>query len=303
MWLASGAAAAALATARRSGAQTADVIHVGVGQIESHAEAYYAQEMGFFTQRGLNVEIKPLRNGATIAAAVAGGDLQLGCSTVLQLTQARGHDLPFVIVAAGAVHDARGAHTVGLAVAAGSRITSAKELNGKTIAASTLNGLDQLVTAVLVDKSGGDSATLKFVELSPRAMVEALDGGRIDAASMEEPELSAAGTRIRSLGDGEDAIANRFVTTAYFTTTDWLAKNKGIARRFAEAIFAAGTWAMANPEKAGTVLQKYYSFKDARATQRFATKNDRAELGSLVKAAVQYKMAAPLIGGLVWDGR
>lgn len=303
MWIATACAAATAASTKRAGAQTGDAISIGVGQIESHAEGFYAQEMGFFTQHGLNVDVKQLRNGATIAAAVAGGDLQLGCSTVLQLAQARGHSLPFVIVAAGAVHDARFAHTVGLAVSANSRVTAAKELNGKTIAASTLNGLDQLVTSVLVDKNGGDSTTLKFVELSPRAMVEALDAGRIDAASMEEPELSGAGTRIRSLGDGEDAIASRFVTTAYFTTSDWLAKNKGIARRFADAIFAAGGWAMANPDKAGAILQKYFNVKEPRATQRFATRNDRAELNALVKATVQYKMAAPLVGELAWDGR
>jgi len=303
-WLALGSSAAASTAIGPAGAQTLDVLHLGVGLIESHAEGYYAQAGGFFAGHGLDVDVKQLRNGATIAAAVAGGDLQMGCSTVLQLAQARGHDLPFVIVAAGAVHDARFAHTVGLAVAASSHLASPRELNGKTIAASTLNGLDQLVTSVLVDKSGGDSGTLRFVELSPRAMVDALEAGRIDAASMEEPELSAAGSRIRSLGDGEDAIASRFVTTAYFTTGPWLAKNKSVARRFADAIFAAGAWAQANPDKAAAVLAKAMGSPDARATQRFATRNDPAELQALAKTAVQYKVAAPLrLEDLVWNGR
>jgi len=303
-WLACGAAAASGATLRPAFAQAPATLHLGVGLIESHAEGFYAQAGGFFAQRGLDVDIKQLRNGATIAAAVAGGDLQIGCSTVLQLAQARGHDFPFVIIAAGAVHDARFAHTVGLAVAAGSKIASPRELNGKTIAASTLGGLDQLVTSVLVDKNGGDSTTLRFVELSPRAMVEALDQGRIDAASMEEPELSAAGARIRSLGDGEDAIASRFVTTAYFTTGAWLTKNKPVARRFADAIFAGGAWATANPDKAAPVLAKAMNAVDARVTQHYATRNDPNELQALAKAAVQYKLAAPIrMEDLVWDGR
>lgn len=293
-WLASGATAFAAGVAgRRAGAQAPDVLTIGAGLIESHAEGYYAHDLGFFAQHGLNVEVKQLRNGATIAAAVASGDLQAGCSTVLQLAQARGHNLPFVIIAAGAVHDARFAHTVGLAVAASSRIAAPKELDGKVVAASTLNGLDQLVTAALVDKNGGDSSTLKFVELSPRAMVDALEQGRIDAASLEEPELSAAGARIRSLGDGEDAIAPRFVTTAWFANEEWRAKNAAVARRFAQAIFAAGAWAMANPEKAAPILQKYLGSADLRATQRFAARNDPNELSPLARAAVQYKFAAP----------
>ncbi len=303
-WLAFGGASVAGAALRPAFAQTPAVLHLGVGLIESHAEGYYALARGFFAQRGLDVDIKQLRNGATIAAAVAGGDLQIGCSTVLQLAQARGHGFPFVIIAAGAVHDARFAHTVGLAVAAGSRIANPRELNGKTIAASTLNGLDQLVTSVLVDKSGGDSTTLHFVELSPRAMVDALEQGRIDAASMEEPELSAAGSRIRSLGDGEDAIASRFVTTAYFTTGGWLANNKAVARRFADAIFAGGAWATANPEGAAPVLAKAMGTAEAHPTQRYATRNDTNELQALAKAAVQYHFAAPLqMEDLVWDGR
>lgn len=290
-WLASGAVSVAAATTHPAGAQTLDSMSVGLGLIESHAEGYYAHEQGFFTRHGLDVTLKQLRNGATIAAAVASGDLQAGCSTVLQLVQARGRGVPFTLIAAGAIHDGRIAHTDALAVAASSPVTAPRALNGKTVAVSTLNGLDQLVTAALVDKNGGDSSTLKFVELSPPSMLEALAQGRIDAASMENPELAEAGARIRSLGDGEDAIAPRFVTTAWFTTTDWLTKNPAIAQRFAQAIFDAGAWANANPENAALVLQKYLHFTESRATQRFATRNVQTELAPLAQAAVRYKFA------------
>ena len=291
-WLASGAATVAVTAAvRPARAQSLDAINVGLGLIESHAEGYYAQELGIFTKHNLNVTLKQLRNGATIAAAVASGDLQAGCSTILQLVQARGRTLPFSLIAAGAIHDGRVSHTVGLAVGASSKVTAPKELNGKTIAVSTLNGLDQLIASVLIDKNGGDSSTLKFVELAPPAMIEALAQGRIDAASMEDPELSAAGKAIRSLGDGEDAIAQRFVTTAWFSSTDWLTKNPAIAQRFAQAIFEAGAWANANPDKAAVILQKYLHFTEARTTARFATRNLQSEIAPLAQAAVTYKFA------------
>ena len=291
-WLASSAVTVAATAIRRpAAAQTPDAINVGLGLIESHAEGYYAQELGFFTKHGLNVTLKQLRNGATIAAAVASGDLQTGCSTILQLVQARGRALPFSLIAAGAIHDGRVAHTVGLAVAASSKVTAPKELNGKTVAVSTLNGLDQLIAAVLVDKNGGDSSTLKFVELTPPSMLEALAQGRIDAASMEDPELSAAGKAIRSLGDGEDAIAQRFVTTAWFSNSDWIAKNSSTAQRFAQAIFEAGAWANANTDKAAVILQKYLHFTETRTTARFATRNLQSEIAPLAQAAVTYKFA------------
>jgi NitT/TauT family transport system substrate-binding protein len=303
-WIASAAASAGALALGRPGVAQAAPIDVGCGLIESHAEGYYAQENGFFKKYGLAVQLHSMRNGAAIAGAVAGGDLQIGCSTVLQLAQARAHDIPYVIICPGGIHDGRFVHTAEIVVAADSPIASAKDLTGKVIAASTLNGLDQLATSVLIDKAGGDSSLTKFVEIPPSAMVEAMVQGRVAAASIEEPELSAAGNRVRRIGDGLDAIAKVFVTTSWFTTQDWLAKNKDTARRFTGAIFEAGTWAMANPEKAALVLQKYLNFKEPRSIQPFAVKRDFGATTALLSAATKYKMVAQInASDLVWDGK
>jgi NitT/TauT family transport system substrate-binding protein len=303
-WLGSGAAAlGAFALGTRAQAQTPAAINVGAGLIESHAEGYYAQELGFFKQRRLDVTMHTLRNGAAIAAAVAGGDLQIGCSTVLQLAQAHARGLPYVIVVPAGVHDGRYVHTASIVVAADSAIAGPKDLAGKIVAVSTLGGLDQLATLALIDRSGGDSSATRFVEIPPSAMVEALAAGRVAAASIEEPELSAAGTRVRRIGDGLDAISKVFVTTAWFTTNDWLAANKDVARRFSDAIFAAGAWAMANPEKAATVLAKYLNFKEPRSIQPFATKRDFGAMAALMTTAARYKLV-PAVNArdFVWDG-
>lgn len=285
-------------------AQTKTPLRVGAGNIESHAEAYYARANGFFVQNGLDVDVQSLRNGAAIAAAVTGGDLQIGISSILQLAEARGRGIPLIVIAPGALHDGRIAHTTNLVVGPNSPITKASELNGKVVAVSTLNGLDQIIVDALVDKNGGNSSTLKFVEIPPAAAADAVLLGRVAAAQLAEPELSAAGDRVRRLGDGEDAIAPRFVTSGWFTTIDWLANNKDVARRFATSIFAAGAWAMQNSEKAGEVLQKTLGFADKRATQTYATSRDIRELSPLLTTAVKYKVAAPISSSdLFWDGK
>jgi NitT/TauT family transport system substrate-binding protein len=305
-WLASSGAFAALAGAglrAPADAQTKSGLRVGAGNIEAHAEAYYARANGIFAQNGLDVEVQTLRNGAAIASAVTGGDLQIGVSSILQLAAGRGHGLPFVVIAPGAVHDGRIAHTTNLVVAANGPIVKPADLNGKIVAVNTLNGLDQIIVSTLVDKSGGDSSTVKFVEVPPAAAADAVLLGRVAAAQLEEPELSGAGDRVRRLGDGEDAIASRFVTTGWFTTLDWLAANKDAARRFSAAIFAAGTWAMQNPEKAGVVLQKALGLTLTRGTQVFATGRNIRELSPLLTTAVKYTVASPVsTGDLFWDG-
>jgi NitT/TauT family transport system substrate-binding protein len=285
-------------------AQTSAPLKVGSGLIEPQAEAYYAQEMGFFTKHGLDVAVQTLRNGAAIAAAVAGGEIQIGISNAVQLAQAHARGLPFVVIALGGIHDSRFSKS-GLLVAADSPIANASGLNGKIVSVATLNSLDQLAASVLIDKSGGDASSVKFIEFTPAAAVEAIVQGRIAGANIEDPEFSAsvATKRVRTVGDGEDAIGKRWVETAWFTTTDWLAKNKETARRFAAAIYDAGAWAMANPEKAAPVLQKVLGIKEERAEQRFATKTDLVELQRILDAAARYKYVPQTSAVvLLWNG-
>ncbi len=292
-----------LAPRTGASAQETPLIKVGAGLIEPQAEAYYAQEMGFFKKHGLNVQVQTLRNGAAIAAAVAGGELQIGISNAVQLAQAHARNLPFVVIALGGIHDSRFSKS-GLVVALNSALT-AKDLNGKVVSVATLNSLDQLAASVLIDKSGGDSSTVKFIEFTPAAAVEAIVQGRITGANLEDPEFSAGvgAKKIRTLGDGEDAIGKRWVETAWFTTSDWLSKNKDSAHRFAAAIYDAGSWAMANPEKAAAVLQKVLSIKEERAEQRFATKTDLVELQRILDAAARYKYAPQTSAVvLLWNG-
>jgi NitT/TauT family transport system substrate-binding protein len=305
-WLASAAGFAAASTLtsfpRPAAAQTA-LIHVGAGLIEPQAQAYYARAQGSFKQHGLDVELRTSQNGAATAAAVASGDLQIGVTSVLGFAQAREHGLPFIIIAPGGVHDSRFPGS-GVMVPPDSKLTSPKDLNGKTVAVATAGGLDQLITSVLVDKNGGDASTLKFVEIRPVQMVETLLAGRVDAACMEDPELSAARSRTRSLGDGEDAVGKLFVETAWFTTRDWLAKNEDAAKRFRDAIAAAGEWSMANPEKAAAVLQQDLKIERSRATQRFATRTNLEDFQVLLNAAAKYKFIQPVqASSLIWTTR
>ena len=60
-----------------------------------------------------------------------------------------------------------------------------------------------------MEKNGGDPASTKFVEM-PFPETGALNAGRIDAAVLAEPELSAslANGSVRVLGNCYDGIAN-----------------------------------------------------------------------------------------------
>ena len=304
-WIAAaGAAAGGFFVPRASFAQTR-AIKVAAGQIAPHAEAYFAQDQGFFQKYGLSATVSTFRGGAANAAAVAGGDMNIGVSSVLQLAQAHAHGIGFVVIAAGGDHESR-FRVADVLVPTASPLMSAKDLSGKTIGASSLSGLDELAVRAFIDRGGGDATSAKFVELPPVSQLAALQQGRIDACSMEDPERQAAlaSGAVRSLGDPEDAIAGVFAETAWFTTSTWLAGNKDIARRFAQAIYEAGAWAMQNPAASGAILAKYLKVENRESKQRYALTLRMRDFQSVLDAGAKYKLLPPLQADtFVWNGK
>src|SRR5277367_4525506 len=70
---------------------------------DTYASAYFAQDMGFFTKAGLNVDLQTMNNGAAITAALSAGSMDIGVATPVILANAYLHGIPIVIVAAGAI--------------------------------------------------------------------------------------------------------------------------------------------------------------------------------------------------------
>jgi ABC-type nitrate/sulfonate/bicarbonate transport system substrate-binding protein len=103
--LAAGAAAAPLLTAS---ARADDILlRMATINIDSTAQPYYTQDGGFFKSAGLKVDVQRFNNGQAIAAAVAGGALDIAVSNIVALTQAHAKNVPFVILAPGAVYLAK----------------------------------------------------------------------------------------------------------------------------------------------------------------------------------------------------
>jgi NitT/TauT family transport system substrate-binding protein len=288
-------------------AQAAPVkLRVGTGTVEADAQIFYAADMGFFKKNNLDVEIVKLRSGTTTMAAIAAGDLQCGIANVMSLGGAHQRNVPITLIAPGAYSDAAVATTV-FVVAPDSPIKMAKDLNGKTVAVISLGGLDQLAVDVWIDKNGGDLTSVKCLEVPPSGMAVALVQGRIACALMNDPELAQAleAKQVRPLANAYDAIAKLFLQTAWFSTPDWLEKNKETARRFADALVAGGQWGMANPEQAGAILAKWTGSKEAHTKTRFATKLEPALIQPVYDAGYKYKLIAGAVtaADFCWNGK
>jgi NitT/TauT family transport system substrate-binding protein len=250
------AAELASSAPRLARAQAENSIRLGTVAGDGYAEPYYAADEGFFARAGLDVDVQTFTSGAGITQAVTSGALDVGITNPISLANAVEHGLPLVFFAAAALYNPL---TVGFCVAADSPIKTAKDLDGQTIGTTALRDSNSLHVMAWVDQHGGDSSTLRLIELPFSAMAAAISRGTVAAAPIAEPLLSAgvrAGT-LRVLAHTMDVYGRNFMVGGYIAQRDWLAKNLALTRRFTEAIYATARWANAHQDESGKILTKY----------------------------------------------
>ena len=249
-----GAASLAAGTSRAR-AQTA-TLRIATLPIESAAQVFYAKDMGFFAKAGLDADIQTMQTSAAMAAAAASGAIDIGYSPVDSLATIHQKKVPVVIIAAANEYISP-SRNAALVLPAGSAVQHAADLNGKTIAVSNLRSLSENAARAWMDRNGGDSSTVKFIEIPFPAMLPALDANRIDAAWVAEPFLSAATKNGRAIEYGFDAISKRFLIGAWFTTAPWAGDHRDLVAKFGGVMRDTAAWANKNPGLSGAIVGKY----------------------------------------------
>jgi NitT/TauT family transport system substrate-binding protein len=233
-------------------------LRVAFQPYEYSAQVLYAHEMGAFTKAGLNVVLQEIAYGSAIATEVAAGAVDVGIATITTLAIAHSKKVPFVIIAPGAEFQISRAPTGFLMAGNQSGIKTAKDMSGKVVATPGLATMGDYGVRYWVDANGGDSTTLKFVEMPFSQMPAAFAAGRIDAAFIGEPYLDEAKHVARPLAREMDAIGKEYVITAWFSTVAWATAHPDLVSRFAAALGDASSWAAKNPAKCIDILSQQF---------------------------------------------
>jgi NitT/TauT family transport system substrate-binding protein len=250
--------AVALLAAGPANGQSGAVVRVSTNPIDSGAEVYYAQDLGFFAKAGIDAQIQPGKNGAAIAAAVAAGAIDVGYSDLGSLAKAHARGIDFAIVAPAAMWVSSAPVNV-IMVAKDSPIRSARDLNGKVVAVPGLGtGADYTVRDWL-EANGADLATIKFIELSYAAMPAAIAAGRIDAAHVAEPFIAVAKQNGRVLASADDVLGKSYLRTVWFANGAWAKAHPDLIAKFAAVMHDTARWAndKRNYPRSAAILVKY----------------------------------------------
>jgi NitT/TauT family transport system substrate-binding protein len=273
---------------------------------ESGAAPVYAKNEGFFDDAGLDVDLRLMNSGSVVLSAVAGGAADIGISNPVSLAAAYERGLAVTCIAP-TVYYLRTKPTSLLMVLRDSKIRTAADLNGKTIAVNGLKNTPQFATQAWIDKGGGDSKTVSFVEVPFSAMAEALKQGRVAAAFYAEPQLSEVRGSLRVLGDPYGAVAARFLTGAFFTMKSYAMQQPQVIRRVQEVLRKTAAWANSHPRETANILAKVQDLDVARvqrmARSVYAEQLSPADLQPPIDLAAKYGLlSAPLAAKeLIWS--
>jgi NitT/TauT family transport system substrate-binding protein len=244
----------ALLCPQAGGAQEA-TLRIATIPIDVGAEVFYARDAGFFKKAGLDAQIQPITNGGAIAAAVASGAVDVGFSNLVSIATAFKRGVPITIIAPAGLYSTKTPSSV-CVVAQNSPIKSAKDLTGKVFATNGLKNIAEFGPRAWIDKNGGDSSTVSFIEMPFPAMSAALAQGHIAAALLAEPSATEFKSSTRVLSKCFDGIAPNFMISAYIATTKWATAHPDLVQKFQQAIRETAAWANKNHDKTAEMLAK-----------------------------------------------
>lgn len=269
-------------------------IRLGGVPTDDLTPVYYGVQAGLYRKAGLDVQIVPTSSGTLATTAAVAGTYEMGKGSAIASMVAYLRNLPLVLVANGAIWDPKVPFNE-LLVAKDAAIKTGADLNGKTVGVPALNDLNSLVTSAWVDKTGGDSATLKFLEIPNSVAAAALAQHRIDADALQDPQLAAALATgdVKSIAEPYSAVSTHFVFGVYFANKDWALAHPQAVRAFTRITYQAAEYTNTHHEQTAEMMASITKIpldvfrKMARVES--ATSSDPTLLQPLIDAAAKYK--------------
>jgi NitT/TauT family transport system substrate-binding protein len=281
-------------------------LKIGIIPVDVAANVFYAQDLGLFAKAGLDVSLQPMASGPVLAQAVAGGALDIGISNVATIGAARLRGLPFRYVAPASVVQPGQKPTDVVMVLQDSPITPGKSMNGKTIAINGLKDLQEIEARGYVDRFGGDSTTIRFVEVPFPAMGGALQEKRVDIIFPTEP-FSTADTNVgKVIGNAFDGVGPRFMLLGWFASESWLAGHADVAAKFASVMRQASDWANSHHTETAQMLSNHTKMAPEVAAKivraNYGLTLDPTMLTPVLSLALRYGLIAQNVPAtdLIW---
>lgn len=199
---------------------------------------------GHFTDEGLTVNPTTSKSANDAVPNLMSGAQQIAVVDTVTFLQARAQGLPVKVVAGNGTQpsdgDAGFISAANIVAKAGSPLSSAKDLQGKTVAVPGLKTQSWMNIRAAVDAAGGDSSKINFIEATGPQMIDLVQQGNADAATASEPlGTSSVAQGKTKMVMSYDAPGNKGVpTSVYIATEEFIEKNPTTVQEFKTGLFA-----------------------------------------------------------------
>ncbi|WP_416235627.1 ABC transporter substrate-binding protein [Paenibacillus sp. SGZ-1009] len=229
----------------------------------NHTGLYVAQQMGYYRDAGLNVDIiQPGQGGAD--TLVASGKVPFGISYQESVTQARVQGVPLVSIAAVIQHN-----TSGFAAPVDRGIKTPKDMEGKAYGAWG-SPIEEAVMKSIMDTDGGDVSKVKSVNIGDADYFTAVKKG-IDFAwiyyGWTGIEAKLRGEPLDMLYVKDYSPSLDYYTPVIVTNEQQIQQNPELVKAFMSATAKGYEYAIANPDKAADILTKAVPDLDPKLVQ------------------------------------
>ncbi|HBW37988.1 ABC transporter substrate-binding protein [Desulfosporosinus sp. BICA1-9] len=220
----------------------------------NHTGLFVAQEKGYFSKEGLDVEFIQPSSSGNVEQLVAAGKSDFGVSHQEQVTTARANDVPILSLAAILQHN-----TSGFASPTSKNIKNAKDFEGKTYGGWGLPSEDAILKA-LMENEKADFSKIKMVNIGEADQLISLTKD-IDLTWIfygwtgKEAELRKQTLDMLWLKDVDPALD--FYTPVLITSEKMTQSQPAVIRHFIQAVSDGYQYAIQNPQEAAEILIKH----------------------------------------------
>ncbi|MFC6085383.1 ABC transporter substrate-binding protein [Sphaerisporangium aureirubrum] len=233
-------------------------ITIGALPIPDAAAIHIAKAKGFFAAEGLKVNITQLQSSAIAVPNLLGGSLDVilgNYFAIINIQAKKGGDFRLIADAFQSKPD-----TFGIVAPKDSKITTAKDLKGATIAIPAVNSIGELAVGSALRTVGLDRLKdVKFVQYAFPDMPGALATGKVDAAFIAEPFLTGVqkNSGAKKVVDPMSGAMADFPMSGWTVTKKWAEANPKTVAAFQRAVLKAQQLAAADRKEIEQILPSY----------------------------------------------
>jgi NitT/TauT family transport system substrate-binding protein len=303
------------ATATSGGAaQKTDTITAAINPASSTVAFKVADERGIFKKHGITIKYGTAApTGAAQIAQILNGAIDVGAGAYTAGISAVAKGLPVVITnALDRDYDQGGSTAYATIVPKDSKITSFKQLEGRTVAVNSLQGNWDVSLREAIANDGGDPSKVKLVAVPFPSQVTAMKSGRVDAISTLQPFASVLLAQgFKSLGDAQ-AIGfggkKDSVVDVMFMSKKYTAEHPEVVENFVAAMDEANEWCNTHPDELKKAIASFTKAPIETVNKsplpQYTTKLGATQTDDWSKLLVKYGILdkAPPADQVQWSG-